>query len=74
MINRVLLFGALIGSMLPAYAQDKIKSAPCKGNTQHELNVCAAAEFKRVDAELNRVYQQLLKKTEGNQLATTKIK
>ena len=29
---------------------------------QHELNVAAEAEFQKADAELNRVYQQLMAK------------
>jgi uncharacterized protein YecT (DUF1311 family) len=74
MINRALILGMIVGSVFVASAQDKIESLSCKGNTQYELNVCAAEEFNHVDAELNHVYQQLLRATEGNQLATTKIK
>jgi uncharacterized protein YecT (DUF1311 family) len=33
--------------------------ASCPGDTQVEMNECAAAEFKRTDAELNRVYSKL---------------
>ncbi|HLL77119.1 MAG TPA: lysozyme inhibitor LprI family protein [Pyrinomonadaceae bacterium] len=35
---------------------------PCPGaRTQQELNQCASRAFQKADAELNRLYQQLLK-------------
>ncbi len=37
--------------------------APCpEASTQVEMNACAHEEFKKEDAELNRVYQEVLKK------------
>jgi uncharacterized protein YecT (DUF1311 family) len=74
MNRRILLFCAVMVGLLSVSAQKKQASDPCKGNTQSELNACAAGEFKRADAELNRVYQQLLKTVESDKLATTKIK
>lgn len=46
-------------------AQTSRADAPVKCNTagnQLELNACASNDFARADAELNRTYQQLLKK------------
>ena len=74
MIRRALIFGLVFAVMQAAPTQHEVKSKPCEGMTQQEMNVCAGAEFKLADAELNRLYQELLKKAEGNQLATTKIK
>ena len=34
-------------------------SAACPGNTQLELNDCAAAEFQQADAQLNAVWPQV---------------
>ncbi len=50
--------------------------APCEVNarSQAELSDCAGAELKRADAELNRVYQQLLSKAGGNSAAAQKIR
>lgn len=59
----------------PAATQKKkAASDPCAGNTQFEMNKCAAREYQRADAELNDVYRQLLKTVENDKLATTKIK
>lgn len=42
------------------------KKQPCADLTaQNEMNRCAADEYKKADAELNKVYQQLLPKIEG---------
>jgi uncharacterized protein YecT (DUF1311 family) len=38
--------------------------ASCPGLTQVEMNECAAAESRRDDAELNRVYSKLVKSPE----------
>jgi len=38
------------------------------------MTVCASAEAKRVDDELNRVYKLLLSKVRGNPVATAKIR
>lgn len=73
MNNRMLMVCTVVLTMLAEPVQKKAESGPCKG-TQYELNVCASEEFKRADIELNRIYQQLLKKAAGDKLATTKIK
>jgi uncharacterized protein YecT (DUF1311 family) len=54
-----------------ARAQQRAKSAaqakqqPCAhAQTQSAINQCAMEEFKKADAELNKVFQQLLLKTD----------
>jgi uncharacterized protein YecT (DUF1311 family) len=74
MNRRILVLCAVMVALVSGPAQEKQASDPCKGNTQSELNACAAGELDRADAELNRVYHQLLKTVEGDKLATTKIK
>jgi uncharacterized protein YecT (DUF1311 family) len=75
MNGRILILVSVLLVLSPAFSQKKkAATGPCKGETQYDLNVCAGEEFKRADAELNRVYQQLLKAVEGDKLATTKIK
>ena len=48
-----------------AGAQDDVdREDPCPGsNSQHELNRCAARARDKADAELNKVYRELLKDT-----------
>ena len=60
----------LVGS-LNTQAQRRAKpAAPAKKEacaepqTQSEMNQCAIDEFKKADAELNKVFQQLLSKTD----------
>ena len=74
MNRRILLLCAVMVPLLSISAQKQEASDPCRGNAQSELNACAAEEFNRADAELNRVYHQLLKRVESDKLATTKIK
>jgi uncharacterized protein YecT (DUF1311 family) len=62
--------GALSGG--PSAAADTVKAADpfkdCRAtaHTTGAMLVCNAAELKRVDAELNKVYQQLVKKLNDN--------
>ena len=41
---------------------------------QQEMNVCAEDEFKKVDKELNRVYNALLQKEKGDPLFIRKLR
>jgi uncharacterized protein YecT (DUF1311 family) len=42
-------------------AQGSGQEDPCPGaRTQQELNLCASQAFQRADAELNKLYQQLM--------------
>ncbi len=46
---------------LVGFAQKHKQREPCANAlTQFEMNQCAAQEYQRADAELNRVYQQLV--------------
>ncbi len=50
------------------------KKQPCaKPMTQSELNRCAEDEYKKADAELNQVYQQLTAKLEPDHLERLRI-
>ncbi len=64
-----MIVSALISSILllctfNAQAQ-KAAKLPCekRARTQNELNQCARSAFERADAEMNRVYQQLMSAT-----------
>ena len=50
--------------------------SPCwkTAMTQFELNQCAGADASAADAELNRLYQQLLSKLYGDETATKKLR
>jgi uncharacterized protein YecT (DUF1311 family) len=63
-----------------SYAQKKQNNkkqpkAPCRtAQTQFELNQCACDEYKKADADLNKVYQQLLSVNAREQEFTEKLK
>ncbi|MDX6385259.1 MAG: hypothetical protein QOK48_2832 [Blastocatellia bacterium] len=55
-----------------AFAQGA-KKPPCSdADTQAEMNICAGKEYKAADADLNRVYQQLVAKLEPEEKAQLK--
>jgi uncharacterized protein YecT (DUF1311 family) len=56
-------------------SQDK-SFADCDktAKTQADLTECGGSDYKRADDELNRTYQQLLKKAAGDPVAVEKIK
>lgn len=63
------LFSILLALLFsqPAAAQDK---PPCAdAGTQSEINQCMAKEYKKADAELNKVYQQVLAKASAGEKA-----
>lgn len=66
----------LAASALPCLAQESKESQACnqKAVTQTDLNVCANEEAARVDAELNKVYNQILKAAADDADAVAKIK
>jgi uncharacterized protein YecT (DUF1311 family) len=46
----------------PDGLRDEADEGPCpEAMTQHAMNQCAAAEFRKADAELNKVYQRLMR-------------
>jgi len=61
---------------LPAFAQDSAAYHACnqQAKTQAEMSACASQELRRVDAELNQVYSQLLSKAAILRDAVAKIK
>ncbi|MGH9836125.1 MAG: lysozyme inhibitor LprI family protein [Blastocatellia bacterium] len=76
----LILFAAV--SLLAAHAiaqRPRVKPGPqtkppCAGlTTQSEMNRCAQDEYKKVDAELNRVYQQVISKLEPEHRERLKI-
>jgi uncharacterized protein YecT (DUF1311 family) len=52
-----LLYAASLSS---AWATDQQPSCEDKARSQTDLNICAGAEFKRADDQLNAVYQSVL--------------
>jgi len=72
---RYLVIAFLIAS-LPAGAQDSAQYRACNATakTQPDMNACAGKEAERVDAELYRVYGELLAKAAAEPQALAKIK
>lgn len=64
-MNKTLLIIALLVLPISASGQELARQTdPCfdKATTQSELNTCATRALDSADVDLNRVYQQLLKK------------
>jgi len=64
---------------LPLFGQQQSpdkKFADCDkiAQTQADLTKCGGEDYKNADVELNRTYQQLLKKAAGDPIAVEKIK
>jgi uncharacterized protein YecT (DUF1311 family) len=61
---------------LPCLAQKDSQYVACNksAKTQSQLNDCASAEAKRVDAKRNEAYAKLLSKVSQDQVAVTKVK
>ncbi len=66
---------AFVSSVL-AFSQDSEQFRACneKAKVQLEINQCASQEADRVDAQLNKVYGQLLSRAAGEPNAVAKIK
>src|SRR5712692_4127340 len=58
-----------------SFAQNSEQYRACseKAKTQAQMNTCANEEGTRVDAELNRIYAQLMSKAEGDPAGAAKI-
>jgi len=65
---------AIVPCLLPAQDSPQYRACTKTAQAQYDLNACAADEAKRVDAELNRVYRELLAKTTDDPAALEKIK
>lgn len=72
----VLIVVALLLAGVAASAQqqkEKEKESPCaEAGTQYEMNQCAHKEFTTADAELNKVYAQLVSKLDVKRRARLK--
>ena len=64
----------IVPCLVAAQNSPKFRACSEKATAQPELNACAADEAKRVDAELNRVYRELLAKNSDDPAAAEKIK
>jgi uncharacterized protein YecT (DUF1311 family) len=76
MLRRALWAGICLCA-LPAVAVRAAEvKAGCwdKAQTQVEMNACAGEEYKAADAELNRVYQAVLKKYKDDAKFVTKLR
>ncbi|HZS48610.1 MAG TPA: lysozyme inhibitor LprI family protein [Blastocatellia bacterium] len=74
-LKRAVLFAAIFLMLMSigAFTQTKKKADPCDSATnQVEMNNCAEREFKAADAQLNKVYNQVMTKLEGEH--KTKLK
>jgi uncharacterized protein YecT (DUF1311 family) len=62
------LFASLILAMTISNQAPTRQRDSCfnKATTQTQMNICAMNAYKEADAELNRVYQQLRAKNQGN--------
>ncbi|MBI1760172.1 MAG: DUF1311 domain-containing protein [Acidobacteria bacterium] len=67
-----LCLGALSSVAQKPATQTK-KQACADLTAQNDMNRCAADEYKKADAELNKVYQQLLPKLEGEHKEKLKV-
>jgi uncharacterized protein YecT (DUF1311 family) len=73
-MNRVILVAFLL--FVSVFAMSQSKENPCwkTAMTQSEMNHCADEDASAADAELNRVYQDLLSKNKTNVIATKKLR
>jgi uncharacterized protein YecT (DUF1311 family) len=75
-VNKLLMVTLLLALPISASRQESIpKADPCfdKATTQADMNTCAADASNKADAELNRVYQRLLKKHAGQKNYIAKL-
>ena len=76
-MRRTLLLTILtvtFSSFVPAQSTEQLDKCMDKARTQLDLHLCADGEAKRVDAELNSVYQQLLSTALNDSGAIEKIR
>jgi uncharacterized protein YecT (DUF1311 family) len=62
--------------LISTSAVSQSKENPCwkTAMAQSEMNHCAGEDARKADAELNRVYQNLLSKMKGDVSATKKVR
>jgi uncharacterized protein YecT (DUF1311 family) len=71
---RGLVYALMLCSMCFAQKPNTLSDCQKKATTQRELEVCADLEFRRVDAVMESIYQQLLSKAKGDATAERKIR
>jgi len=73
---RSLLALSFVAFVMVAAAPQQKRFEDCSktARTQRELTTCAGNDYKSADDELNRTYQQLLKKAAGDPVAVQKIR
>jgi len=69
-----LVITALLLISTSALSQSKENACWKTAMAQSEMNHCADQDAKAADAELNRVYQDLISKTKGDANATKKLR
>jgi uncharacterized protein YecT (DUF1311 family) len=67
MVSLFLLLLALITTGRPTAGEYRSSSVSTVAQTQHEMNQQAEDEYKKADAELNRVYRELMGHLSGEQ-------
>lgn len=81
-MKRFALCLAMLAALAPApvtgvaaLQQQKQKQKPScdEAGTQFEMNQCAHREYLSADAELNKVYKQLVSELDGEELAKLKV-
>jgi len=58
---QILSFATMLFFLITTGVQAQQRD-PCKGETTPEMKLCAAKRYKQADAELNRVYRELMSK------------
>lgn len=74
LFTAVVLFAAHAIAQRPRVKPAPQQKQPCAGlTTQSEMNRCAEDEYRKADAELNRVYQQVMSKLEPDHRERLKV-
>jgi uncharacterized protein YecT (DUF1311 family) len=61
------LFLSCVALLINVSAQKRAAKNPCDdAHTQLDMNICADKQFQAADAELNRVYKQIMSKAEND--------
>ncbi len=72
MISRLLRAGALLFLFAPVAMAQAGQHSCEQAESQFEMTQCAGREYKQADAELNKVYQQVLRQEESGGQARLK--
>lgn len=64
----LLLFLLIPATATDSTAQNQQRYDPCSGSTTQDINECAKRGYDKADAELNKVYKQLISKVKDVRL------